>query len=218
MFINIHSHQTPQKNECVITNLYDHFEQAVIGGNYSVGLHPWYLNELTWMEEIKALEQYSNNKNVLAIGECGLDKICTTGFLLQQNVFAAQITLANKINKPLIIHCVKAYEEVVQQLQQSNNKVPVVFHGFNKNKILAQQLISKGYYLSFSKALQQPAIQELIKNLPLDKIFFETDDAAIDIEMIYLSATQALQIDINSLSLQIKKNAAKVFGDAWFTI
>ena len=167
---------------------------------------------------MKALEQFSNNKNVLAIGECGLDKICTTGFLLQQHVFAAQIGLANKINKPLIIHCVKAYEEVVQQLQQNNNRVPVIFHGFNKNKILAQQLIHKGFYLSFGKALQQPAMQELIKILPADKIFLETDDAAVNIEMIYLLATQALQLDVNSLSLQIKKNAATVFGDAWFTI
>ena len=218
MFINIHSHQPPQKNECVITNLYNHFEQVVAGGNYSAGLHPWYLNDTTWVEEMKILEQYSNNKNVLAIGECGLDKICTTGFLLQQHVFAAQIGLANKINKPLIIHCVKAYEEVVQQLQQNNNRVPVIFHGFNKNKILAQQLIHKGFYLSFGKALQQPAMQELIKILPADKIFLETDDAAVNIEMIYLLATQALQLDVNSLSLQIKKNAATVFGDAWFTI
>ena len=218
MFINIHSHQPPQKNEFVITNLYNHFEQAVAGGSYSVGMHPWYLNETTWVEEMKALELYSNNKNVLAVGECGLDKICTTRFLLQQHVFAAQIVLANKINKPLIIHCVKAYEEVVQQLQQNNNRVPVIFHGFNKNKILAQQLIHKGFYLSFGKALQQPAMQELIKILPADKIFLETDDAAVNIEMIYLLATQALQLDVNSLSLQIKKNAATVFGDAWFTI
>lgn len=218
MFINIHSHQPPQKNECVITNLYNHFEQVVANGNYSAGLHPWYLNETTWGEEMKTLEQYSNNKNVLAIGECGLDKICTTGFLLQQHVFAAQIALANKINKPLIIHCVKAYEEVIQQLQQNNNSVPAIFHGFNKNKILAQQLVSKGFYLSFGKALQRPAIQELIKMLPPDKLFFETDAAGISIEELYAVAAQALQIDINSLSLQIKKNATTVFGDAWFTI
>jgi TatD DNase family protein len=218
LFINIHSHQSPQKNESVITNLYNNFEQAVAGDNYSMGLHPWYINETTWVEEMKILEQYSNNKNVLAIGECGLDKICTTDYLLQQKVFAAQIALANKINKPLIIHCVKAYEEVVQQLQQNKNRVPVIFHGFNKNKILALQLIHKEFYLSFGKALQQPAMQELIKMLPPDKIFLETDDAAVNIEMIYLLATQALQLDINSLSLQIKKNATTVFGDAWFTI
>jgi TatD DNase family protein len=218
LFINIHSHQTPQKNELVITNLYNHFEKTVTGGNYSIGLHPWYLNETIWVEEMKVLEQYSINKNVLAIGECGLDKICNIGFLLQQKVFAAQIALANKTNKPLIIHCVKAYEEVVEQLQQNKNRVPVIFHGFNKNKILAQQLISKGFYLSFGKALQQPAIQELIKLLPTEKIFFETDAAAVNIEEVYASAAQALQIDINLLSLQIKKNATTVFGDAWFTL
>ena len=116
----------------------------------------------------------------------------------------------------MIIHCVRAYAEVQQLLQQQHNTVPVVFHGFNKNEILAKQLIDKGYYLSFGKVLQQPAMQQVIQKLPADKIFLETDDATVEIETIYAWAAQALQIDILSLSLQIKKNAATVFGAGWF--
>jgi TatD DNase family protein len=162
------------------------------------------------------LEKFSPLQHVLAIGECGLDKICSISFELQQKVFSAQIELANTINKPLIIHCVRAYEEVQQLLQQHRNKVPVIFHGFNKNELLAKQLVDKGFYLSFGKSLQQTVLQQLIKNIPAVKMFFETDDADIDIAAVYAIAAGALQIDINSLSLQIQKNAAAVFGAAWF--
>jgi TatD DNase family protein len=136
--------------------------------------------------------------------------------VLQQQLFTAQIQLANQLQKPLIIHCVRAYEEVQHLLQQQHNAVPVIFHGFNKNAVLAQQLISKGYYLSFGKAVLQDAMQEVLRAVPRDKIFFETDDSDYSIETIYTAAATALQIDINSLSLQIQKNAAAVFGSDLF--
>jgi TatD DNase family protein len=214
LFINIHSHQPPAGNEWVVQNRYDHFETTLNGGNYSIGLHPWYITTDSWPLQMEDLLQYSKNKNVLAIGECGLDKICATDFALQQNVFVQQISLANTINKPLIIHCVKAFEEVQALLQQHKVQVPVIFHGFNKSKVLALQLTGKGYYLSFGKALELPAIQDIAASLPPQQIFLETDAAAIAIENMYALAAKALQIDTNTLSLQIKKNAAAVFGES----
>jgi len=163
------------------------------------------------MEELVA---YSKNNNILAIGECGLDKVCQTDFTLQQQVFTQQIITAMAVHKPLIIHCVKAYDEVLLLLQQHKVEVPVIFHGFNKSKVLAQQLTGKGYYLSFGKALQLPAMQEVLTGIPRQQIFLETDDAAVSIATIYALAANALSIDINALSLQIKKNAAAVFA-AW---
>lgn len=216
MFINIHSHYPAVQNEFVIQSLYAQYQRVIAAGNYSVGWHPWYITSITAADELLLLQQYASAKNVLAIGECGLDKVCTTDFALQQQLFTAQIILANQLQKPLIIHCVRAYEEVHQLLQQQHNSVPVIFHGFNKNGALAQQLISKGYYLSFGKAVLQPAMQEVLHALPPDKIFFETDDSDSSIEAIYAAAATVLQIDINSLSLQIQKNAAAVFGSVFF--
>jgi TatD DNase family protein len=204
------------QNEFVLQSLYAHFEQTDNEGNYSAGLHPWYINALSDTTAVAELKKYAAHKNILAIGECGLDKACATDFALQQKLFTAQIVLANHLQKPLIIHCVRAYEEVQQLLQQQHNTMPVIFHGFNKNKILAQQLISKGYYLSIGKAVLQPPIQELLRTLPIDKIFFETDDTDISISSVYNIAAAALQIDINLLSLQIQKNAAAVFGSTLF--
>lgn len=163
------------------------------------------------MEE---LNNYCNNKNVLAIGECGLDKVCSTDFTLQQNAFTQQIIAAARVNKPLIIHCVKALEEVQFLLQQQKVKVPVIFHGFNKSRELALQLVDKGYYLSFGKALQLPAMQQVLASVPLQQFFLETDDAEMPIDNIYAVAAKALQIDINTLSLQLRKNVAAVFGNA----
>lgn len=216
MFINIHSHYPAIQNEFVLQGLYAHFELTDNAGKYAVGLHPWYINALSYTAELPVLKKYASRKNILAIGECGLDKVCKTDFALQQQLFIAQIVLANQLQKPLIIHCVRAYEEVQQLLQQQQNTVPVIFHGFNKNKILAQQLISKGYYISAGKAILQPAMQELLRTLPTDKIFFETDDTDSTIQSVYYAAAAALQMDINSLDLQIQKNAAAVFGSTLF--
>lgn len=210
MYINIHSHHAGAGT--VIQNYYSRFAAIPATGYYSAALHPWYITETAWQQELALLTAVSSQKNIVAIGECGLDKICDTNFVLQQKVFAAQIQLANTINKPLIIHCVKAYDEVLQALRQQQNKVPVIFHGFNKSKTLALQLIHKGYYLSFGSALEQQHMQMVLTALPVEKVFLETDDAAVSIENIYNLAAAALQIDINALSLQLQKNAALVFG------
>ncbi len=212
MYINIHSHRFAATGEWVLQNRYQHFEKIHAGNWYSLGLHPWYIDSVNWPQQMEALLQYSNQNNVLAIGECGLDKVCTTDFNLQQQVFSKQIDLANALGKPLIIHCVRAFEEILLLLKKNKVQVPVIFHGFNKSKALAQQLVSNGYYLSFGKALQLPAMQQVLAGIPLSQVFLETDDADIAIENIYTLAATALQIDINALSLQLKKNAAVVFG------
>ncbi len=161
---------------------------------------------------MQQLKRISINKNVLAIGECGLDKICDVDLDLQQEVFVQQIELANAIGKPIIIHCVRAYEEVLMLLKKEKASVPVIFHGFNKNKIIADKIIANGYYLSFGKALQKPQTAAIISGVPADRIFLETDDADISIEEIYHLAASACSIDEASLILQIQKNAAAVFG------
>ena len=206
LFINIHTHHNSD-NRTTIQSLYQNYEQVQQNGIYSIGLHPCYLSEANFEE----LVQWSSHKNVIAIGECGLDAICNTDATQQQFVFAQQVVLANELKKPLIIHCVRAWGDVLKLLQPC--KVPVVFHGYNKSKELALQLISKGYYLSFGKALQQERIQEMVSLLPVEQILLETDTATISIETIYEYAAKAFSIELNAFSLQILNNAVNVFGN-----
>jgi TatD DNase family protein len=214
LLINIHTHTTPSSDEWAIQNLYDNFASIGETGYYSIGLHPWYIS-MDWPAQFELLKRYSIRKNVIAIGETGLDKICKTDWQLQKEVFVAQIQLANFLQKPLIIHCVRAWDEVLEKLKNEKVSVPVIFHGFNKNWLLAKRITDTGYYLSFGKALQQTRVQGVLKQVPLSKVFLETDDAAIEIETIYNLAAQALSIEVNVLSLQIQQNVKTVFGNSF---
>ena len=211
-FLNIHTHQAPGTNEWCIQNYFMDFDSIPATGFYSAGLHPWHLSEESKTKDFEQLEQASALSNVVAIGECGLDKICNTPFQLQTDVFTAQIQLANNINKPLIIHCVKAFEETFALLKKEKNKVPVIFHGFNKNVQLAQQIIHNGFYLSLGKALETERMQKVLQAIPIERFFLETDDTSIPIKEVYAYACKALQITEDSLSLQLQKNVTSVFG------
>lgn len=180
-----------------------------------MGIHPWYIQPDHWEKQLHSLREYSTYPRVLAIGECGLDKVCTTPFPLQELVFRNQVVWANSIGKPLVIHCVRAWEEVLKTLDEAAVTVPVIFHGYAKNEQLARRLIGKGYYISLGKALQNPERESLLQVIPPQQLFLETDDAAISIGEIYTIAARALSIEHNSLVLQIQQNAAMVFGNAF---
>ena len=196
-----------------ITNRYQAFEKASEGGLCSLGIHPWYV-DADFDNQLAKLEQYATLPNVVAIGECGLDKLTATPWHLQERTFRQQIQLANTLHKPLIIHCVRAYDEVLQILQQEQVQVPVVFHGFNKNVQIAQRILAQGYYLSFGAALlndQSPAIMA-IQVCPEDRFFLETDDADIAIGQIYEKVADIRKTDLDALILQLHKNFQAVFN------
>ncbi len=164
-----------------------------------------------YKEDLLLLKKISRQENVLAIGECGLDRVCQTPFELQIKVFAEQLLWANEINKPLIIHCVKAHNEVLKMIQTCHSKVPVIFHGFNKSKQLAESIIEAGHWLSFGKALQQNDISEIFTTIPAERFFLETDQAGISIEQQYTLAGKIRNLSADQLDRQLKENAKTVF-------
>ena len=190
----------------------DNFDKVPTTGIFSAGIHPWYVKNNTFEIEMVQLEMALKKLNVIAVGECGLDKVCKTDFQLQENCFKRQIHLANILKKPIIVHCVKAFSETITLLQKEKCSVPVIFHGFNKGKILAEQLISKGYYLSFGKHIFETRTAAIFKTLPLTHIFLETDDATTGIIQIYKKAAELIGTSVKLLSSQIESNARLVFN------
>lgn len=180
---------------------------------YSYGLHPWYIDEFTYDDYIKRLEIKADEKRCIAIGECGLDKLSKVSFDLQQKAFVEQIRIANKYKKPLIIHCVKAFNELVNCLNLNNNEVPVIIHGFNNNENIARVLRDNGCYFSFGKALlgYQSNAEKTLKNIGRKNLFLETDDADISIKYIYRKASEILGIDEEILKLQVQSNFETIF-------
>lgn len=212
MYYNVHTHPHSESDDVFfIENLYKHFDLEMNGRKVSMGLHPWYLDKENFSAQFDGLAAFAGNAEVLAIGECGLDKLSSTDWGLQLKAFQLQIKLAGDLNKPLIIHCVKAFNEALAELKTV--KVPVIFHGVNNKLSIVQPVIDSGFYLSFGKSLLggNPAILKTFKTTPLEQIFLETDDADIDIREIYKSAAEIREISEKEIVLQLEKNFLNVF-------
>ncbi|MFZ4400224.1 MAG: TatD family hydrolase [Bacteroidales bacterium] len=214
--IDIHSHIKQTINGKKIFNVLqiNEFPKGK-GLLFSVGMHPWYLQSLLWNNDFNTYEAVIAQEHVIAIGECGLDWMTAAKPDMQKVVFSKHLHWAEKYNKPLIIHCVKAFNEVIAMCKKANLKQACIIHGFNNNIKIAEQLIKAGFYLSYGAALLESnsnAVQT-IKICPIEKLFLETDDSDISIDLIYEKASQLLAINIDELKLQIETNFTKIFGD-----
>jgi TatD DNase family protein len=210
MLVNIHTHHNEVNgNVFSIINKHENFDQTDQNKKYSLGIHPWYIDCLS--DQLSALKKYCVQTNVLAIGECGLDKICQTSFAMQMEVCEAQILLAKHVNKPLIIHCVRAFPEMVNLLKKRSVTVPVIFHDFSRSLELATELLELGYYLSFGKRALLSSNNKRLASLPLEYIFFENDNSDISIESMYDAAADIWNLSHEKLIKQMLVNTEKVF-------
>lgn len=142
---------------------------------YTTGYHPWWRDGLLGEEELGWLHENLQDPGCLAIGECGMDKLKGPGLSLQKQIFIQQVEVANAWNSPVVVHCVRAFHEVLD-VHQSLAKTPWVIHGFVRNKTLAKQVLDRGIYLSLAPTKQPVAtFEETLKYVPLDRIFLETD-------------------------------------------
>lgn len=210
MFINIHTHKESMEAKVELVSV--HKPDAKKPNLYSFGVHPWKIDKDV-NDILQEMDTISRNRRCLAIGECGLDKLIDVDFDLQQKIFCEQIQIANEVQKPLIIHCVKAFNELIACLKKMGNKVPVIIHGFNNNKNIADDLLKNGYLLSFGKALLDEGsnASEVIKHVGRKNFFLETDDGKVSIRNIYKRASEILGIDETILQEQLKNNYQRVF-------
>ncbi|MBK8621016.1 MAG: TatD family hydrolase [Saprospiraceae bacterium] len=174
MFIDFHTHRRilPENSVEIISV---HPGKQSPGDWFTTGYHPWWTFEKLSETEFLVLSEASAKKGFLAIGECGLDRLKGPPLNVQMDIFIQQIQLANTLQCPLIVHCVRAFQEVMDVKKQLG-KTPWVIHGFVRNKILAGQLLDKGICLSVAPYMNMPvSFRETLEFLPLDMIFLETD-------------------------------------------
>ncbi len=211
-YINLHTHQfTNNANAIEIVNQYPttfnddpHY--------FSVGIHPWHIIEKNVEAELKFITQKLQDQKCLAIGECGLDKRIDVPFYLQLKVFEAQLQIATLHKKPVIIHCVAAFNELIAVKKRMNLSIPMVVHGFSKNETVAKDLIENGFYISFGKYLMiNPKLDSVFLSIPNDRLFLETDSSDFKIEDVYKKASQIKNISIEKLQLQVQNNFDYVF-------
>ena len=169
-FKNIHAHNIIGPE--IVTNLDPDMEIDTPMGDawYSVGIHPWNTAEANEnnLHQIAILAQ---DPRVAAIGECGIDKLKGAQISKQEHLFIAQAKIAETVGKPIIIHCVKAWDTIIRLKKQLSPSVPWIIHGFRGKKELARQLVLAGFYISIGSKYNPEAIAEI----PPQRLLHETD-------------------------------------------
>ena len=212
-YFNFHTHQFTNQPEILeLVNQYpQEFDDAI--SFYSIGIHPWCIKVEKIDEDLKIIENKLQTNNCLAIGECGLDKRIEIPLELQISVFEKQLALAEEYKKPVVIHCVAAFQEVIAIKRKMKISVPMIIHGFSKNSQIASQLIKEGFYLSFGKyLLLNPELKTVFNDIPNDRFFLETDTLEENIQQVYKIASEYKNMTINELQDVVSSNFEKIFN------
>lgn len=211
-YINIHTHQFRADGSVCIVNA-DDSTKIPTAHFFSAGIHPWRINSTNIAEALETLKSQASLKNMLAFGECGLDRLIDVTMLQQEVVFKAQLTIAEQHQKPVIIHCVKAFDELLHIKKDGDYSIPFIVHGYNNNAQIAEQLIKKGCMLSFGKALlkEHSNAQNIFKTIELEHVFLETDNSDVDISAIFEKAASLKAITIETLKEKIYTNFKNIF-------
>ena len=199
-YFDFHHHRL--EKETGIYNL--GFRESIPKGFFSAGIHPHFSAE-NIDQKFDWLQKISKHKNCLAIGECGLDGLINIDDEMQEEVFQRQIEFANEISKPLIIHCVKRFSQLLQFRKIA--KVPMIVHGFNKRKTIGDDLLKNGFCLSFGKSvLYNVNLQDFLKDFPTEKLYLETDSSNFEIKELYQKVADLKKISLEDLTQKIKEN------------
>lgn len=196
MYYDCHTHHASLHGEIV-------FQQDV--DNY--GIHPW---SVTHENVDNLIIEFDNNviNNVfICLGECGLDKCCDAPYELQKQVFRHQILKSEELHKPIILHCVKAIDDVLQLRKELRAVQPWIFHGFRGKPEQLKQLLLHGFYFSFGFHHNE----EAVKACPFDRLLLETDESEDDIRKLYERVARARNIPLSTLLYIIGENVRNIF-------
>ncbi len=195
---------------------------------YALGLHPWFLAQ----EKdgvIAELDEYLKRKPVglVAIGECGLDGAVDVPMLLQIEMLEKQLALASRYQLPVILHCRKAFNELLRVVKQFDLPRGGVWHAFSGSRQQAEQFIELGFMLGIGGVItyeRAEKTRKAVAKLPLESLLLETDGPTMPLsgrqgernEPAYLpEVLQELallrHVSVTELSLQIELNAEKMF-------
>ena len=169
----------------------------------TVGLHPWQAATGVIPSEAEIL-------SADAVGEIGLDKACEVDFEQQRAVFEAQLRLAEQYKKPVVVHCVRAFEEVISALEKFTLKA-VIFHGFIGSQEQAARAVKKGYFLSFgARTERSKKTIEALRATPLDRLFIETDEADTPIAEMYALVARLRNTEVEEIEEATSRNYERI--------
>lgn len=215
-FVDIHTHrEVLQANVLAVRNIMvsDLKNKLPLSEYFSLGFHPWEISEgLKPSEMFSRIESHLEKTSVVLIGETGIDRSIQLPFELQRELFELHIAASERLKKPLIIHSVRSYSDLINLKKSLRPKMPWIVHGFQSNVQVLEQLINKGFYISFGHALlkDETKYKKLLWLVPKDLMFFETDDNDTDIGIIYDKAAELMDITLDELKAIVLRNLKSI--------
>lgn len=229
-YINIHTHNHIDNKEIIsIQNIdIDNIDNVDVSHFYSIGIHPWNICQQTTdnsqqsLSKLSHILRFSDSQFLKAIGECGLDRTGSGNgsrkmgdFEIQKEIFIKQIELSEQYYKPLIIHAVRTYPDIISIRKETKARQPWIIHGFQGNEQSAKQLLKhSGIYLSLGEVLykNENRAKRLLEIIPSERLFLETDVAERNIIDVYERAFFLSSIEIEKLRSIFFDTFVKIFG------
>ena len=223
MFVDIHTHVD---NQAVI-KIIDGDSEKILK---TWGVHPWDVScHFDWIGAEWRNPYFSNAfkeqgsldcttlrsvplEMTTAIGEVGLDKVHKDTFEKQIEVFEEMIRLSESYRKPVIVHCVRAYSEIIEVRKKMKATMPWVIHGFNSSVETMRQLLRYDMYISLGEVLyhNENKAFKILKNIPTDRLFLETDVSGRDIRDVYAKAATLMGCEVEFLENKIFENYGRL--------
>lgn len=213
-FYDVHTHQIfledndDPYHSCIFDVYPLEFEVAKESHNrhaFSCGIHPWYSEDSD--TQMAYLNEIASHPSIVAIGETGLDRLKGPSFDVQIPVFKKHIELSENLGKPVIIHCVKAWEELIQIRRETKPTQPWIIHGYRGKPELTKRLIQEGFLFSIGDQINVDSMQLI----PTDALFCETDEDEMSIREIYIQASKAINMDLEEFADKIAQNVRRTF-------
>ena len=203
-FPDIHTHFY-QRNSISILNAH-----SSLASLHSRGIHPWQVDD-NYTSRLNKLESELQHSHCVALGEIGLDKMCSVDFELQQKVFIQQIELSEKYKMPIIIHCVRASNELFQIKKELKPSQKWIWHGFNKVNLLNQTLANEIIPSFGEVVLINKSIQNEVINLDSNLYLLETDTSTFSIEAIYKKVSELRNQSLETIQNEQLTNFTRIF-------
>ena len=213
-YVDAHTH-CPEEGDATSIQIHSlHLTEAMpehfAGRSFaSIGLHPWQAEDLTEEALLLLGERLLTSPRVVALGEAGLDRICSTPYSKQLHFFREEAQLADRLDLPLIIHLVRAQDDLLRLNKELHPHSPWLIHGFRGKPEQAAQLLRSGFYLSFGRHFHS---ESLALAYGQGRAFLETDDVPdLSIASVYSEASRSLGISLEELREKLYAQALTFF-------
>ncbi len=202
-YVDIHNHRGSEQEDEVLALkslrvceiLSENFDENKA---YTLGLHPCFsvdISEDSWQAFRDSFRDYTNF--FWGIGECGLDKRSEVALEEQIDIFIRQVMFSEEVQKPLVLHVVKAWNELLAIKRDLQVSQPWIIHGFRGKPELAKQLLDKGFYLSFGAYYN---LESFLLAENYGRAFLETDESPnLSIKDVYRRSALELGLEPGEL-------------------